>query len=157
MNIWHFIYYLLLTRPKFRYLWRITSSQLTAPWGALKRHSQIKPYFWPIFRFDCRKRAHPAATATDVLLPPPPPESVQTSSALPVLPVLPALPLPLLHFIDFGWVNMFSKQMGVQLSAHRPGLHVVDYYNEVYLDGDAIADFMWRSFISIWGVILNWC
>jgi hypothetical protein len=44
--------------------------------------------------------------------------------------------------IDFGWVNMFNKQMAVALSKSKQGLYVVDYYNEVYVDGVVIADFL---------------
>jgi hypothetical protein len=47
-----------------------------------------------------------------------------------------------LHCLDFGWVNMFNKQMAVQLSRAKAGLYVLDYYNEVHLDGIVVAEFL---------------
>lgn len=47
-----------------------------------------------------------------------------------------------LRLIDLSWVNMFSKELAVSLSTHRSEMYVVDYYNDLYLHGEIIAEFV---------------
>jgi hypothetical protein len=47
-----------------------------------------------------------------------------------------------LKFLDLSWVNMISKSLASKLTKIRTGLRVLDYYNELYENGDVIAEFL---------------